>query len=91
MQPTDTAFYPEEQLALPYGCADIYQLLSKTNVVSPLLQRKRNEITRAAANAKSHSLSEHQLLGRTRTHRCGSDIFPSVMAFSHEIGSVNMI
>lgn len=56
MQPTDTAFYPEEQLALPYGCADIYQLLSKTNVVSPLLQRKRNEMTRAAANAKKSEL-----------------------------------
>lgn len=91
VQPTDTVFYLEEQLALPYGCADIYQLLSKTNGVSPPLQRKRNEMTRAAANAKSQSLSEHQLLGRTRTHHCGSDSFPSVTAFSHEIGGVNMI
>ena len=91
MQHTDTVFYPEEQLALPYGCADIYQLLSKTNGVSPPLQRKRNEMTRAAANARSQSLSEYQLLGRTGTYRSGSDSFPSVMAFSHEIGGVNMI
>lgn len=56
MQPTNTAFYPEEQLALPYGWADIYQLLSKTNGVSPPLQRKRNEMTRAAANAKKSEL-----------------------------------
>ena len=84
-------FHPEEQLALPYGCADIYQLLSETNGVSPPLQRKRNEMTRAAANAKSQSLSEYQLLGRNGTHCCGSDSFLSVTAFSHEIGGVNMI